>query len=740
MSIDQLRKQYFWLKANQDKVTKTEPEPPTFKGSLVEPLIDMKAYIDQLRKEIEKLGKDPKPENNKGDFIYIAGWLFSWFGGTWSREGNPIYVPIPVSTSTASVTGKPWTFDIDPRKPVPGKKHELSFLDLLITKAKAGVDVRVLGWVSYALFDMPYRWIFIAPLLINPIARPEAQEKVPYAKFNGYTMNSVKAVRAEAKKAKLKNFQAMLNMLGHPVGSAHMKMAIMGKHDAATDQTEGVGFTGGLDLSQWRWAEYGHRWNKDWDPDIFKYLYFNWHDIQALVKGKAVNELYEVFRRMWNENLSREPTKLRFEGDLPSYISGTTKVPKRDKLNLNPPPTYKHHVQSLTTVPSFNFKWYNFWPEGKAASWAPKGRFDLKAAWKKGISGAKKYIYMEDNSPMSQEVLSWIDQAIKNNTQLKVIIVTGGGVDPADPVLSSKKNKMLRNHAINKGLINYLLSEDDVPQINEQVRLFQAWGESITTLKERALSYVSSPVTENQVKTVLIATGWTWQKKPTGENLKKPLDKKVDKKGQIKADMLKGWHLRIQQKAFPIVGNPIIELGKPIVVEIKIAAGENPPKAGDQAKLFFTYGIYVHAKITIVDDNWAMIGSNNIWRRSLYTDWEHAVAFMDEDGKAVKGFRQRLWSEHFKATTSQSQLPDKDFFVKADLDKALDAWWSKPSTDASSFLPKRGAHDLGPEYLRRITLPVPQVDMSSQVKLALDETYDPDSRSAWGGCGTPDTL
>jgi len=83
---------------------------------------------------------------------------------------------------------------------------------------------------------------------------------------------------------------------------------------------------------------------------------------------------------------------------------------------------------------------------------------------------------------------------------------------------------------------------------------------------------------------------------------------------------------------------------------VKKLAGGVKPQAG--AALFVAQpGITVHTKSTIVDDHWAIIGSNNVARRALYTDPEHAVAFVDEDDTAVKEYRKNLWCCHFRHNT-----------------------------------------------------------------------------------------
>lgn len=67
--------------------------------------------------------------------------------------------------------------------------------------------------------------------------------------------------------------------------------------------------------------------------------------------------------------------------------------------------------------------------------------------------------------------------------------------------------------------------------------------------------------------------------------------------------------------------------------------------------------VYVHAKLMIIDDVWAEIGSMNCNRRSMTHDSEVAVAVIDselEDGvcKFARDLRRDLWSEHLRVSLS----------------------------------------------------------------------------------------
>jgi phosphatidylserine/phosphatidylglycerophosphate/cardiolipin synthase-like enzyme len=64
--------------------------------------------------------------------------------------------------------------------------------------------------------------------------------------------------------------------------------------------------------------------------------------------------------------------------------------------------------------------------------------------------------------------------------------------------------------------------------------------------------------------------------------------------------------------------------------------------------------IYVHAKVTIVDDVWSTLGSANLNNRGLRDDTELNVATLD--GELARGLRIVLWAEHLELIGEESML------------------------------------------------------------------------------------
>jgi hypothetical protein len=138
-------------------------------------------YFAALKRKIDTLGTG----DTSSQFIYMAGWRF-----------QP-------------------AFTLDGRT---------RLVDMLIAKAKAGVDVRVLGWV-------------LAPSIYANDRMAGASELADLMDTNAETMEFMNLLRAEPRLAD----KACLNILCHPAGAIHMKVALVGSAAGVT------AFTGGID-------------------------------------------------------------------------------------------------------------------------------------------------------------------------------------------------------------------------------------------------------------------------------------------------------------------------------------------------------------------------------------------------------------------------------------------------------------------------------------------------------------
>lgn len=130
--------------------------------------------------------------------------------------------------------------------------------------------------------------------------------------------------------------------------------------------------------------------------------------------------------------------------------------------------------------------------------------------------------------------------------------------------------------------------------------------------------------------------------------------------------------------------------------------------------------IYVHAKICVVDDTWACIGSDNANRRSWRHDSELSAAMMDgrSDGLARR-LRVGLAHEHLADAAVGRDLGDAAEWFDAfrDTAHALEAWH-----DGGRHGPRP------PGRLRPYTQPPLSPLTRAWAELLYRRVYDPDGR------------
>jgi phosphatidylserine/phosphatidylglycerophosphate/cardiolipin synthase-like enzyme len=88
--------------------------------------------------------------------------------------------------------------------------------------------------------------------------------------------------------------------------------------------------------------------------------------------------------------------------------------------------------------------------------------------------------------------------------------------------------------------------------------------------------------------------------------------------------------------------------------------------------------VYVHAKVCVVDDVWACVGSDNLNRRSWSHDSELACAVLDPDGAFARDLRVALMAEHLgRAPGDDEDLLDPAGAIAAvrESAKELRAWY-----------------------------------------------------------------
>jgi phosphatidylserine/phosphatidylglycerophosphate/cardiolipin synthase-like enzyme len=148
--------------------------------------------------------------------------------------------------------------------------------------------------------------------------------------------------------------------------------------------------------------------------------------------------------------------------------------------------------------------------------------------------------------------------------------------------------------------------------------------------------------------------------------------------------------------------------------------------------------VYVHAKVSVIDDVWASVGSDNFNRRSWSHDSEIACAVLDEerdsrepidpgglgDGarKFARDLRLELWREHL----GRADGDDRDLLDPAE---AVAKFWD--TADALERWHRAGARGERPPGRVR---PHPRIQLSRNTRMWAEplykNIYDPDARTA----------
>lgn len=488
-----------YLAAAGDVVTANTGEalPNTTTGNTITPMIDGRRYFRAIRSLLQAMGSGPTVSQQ---FFYATGWWMHLAAGpgTITTSGGTAAAPASAITHPAD-TNPAFQLTDDTAGPYP------VMADLLVQKAAAGVDVRIMAWVNPLL-------------LLNRIA----SQAPGYWNVVVSNLTTIQTLRAAASGTAHPLAQrACALSVGHPLGAVHMKMVI------AHDGTRPWAFVGGIDFESARVADEMHPGGEFW------------HDAAVAVDGPAIQTVYDTFRALWNEQNARGQQFLVNGAAVAAVATGTPLVPARA---LPATGTGPHSVQVCRTLPQFHF--VTMTPPGaQPLSFAPNGKFEVLVAWRKAIANATQYVYVEDQSFWSQDVMDWLNLRIKAVPTLKVIFLKPGAADPVDP----------------------------------------------------------------------------------------PND------------------------------GPLVE-----AVNNHLLAGLTPAQIA-RIGIFSRVGVFVHAKITLIDDHWMICGSANCMRRSLFTDGEISLSFVDSGDTLVNTIRKNVWGAHFNKTTAQRAS-------LGNLDHALAVW------------------------------------------------------------------
>ena len=126
--------------------------------------------------------------------------------------------------------------------------------------------------------------------------------------------------------------------------------------------------------------------------------------------------------------------------------------------------------------------------------------------------------------------------------------------------------------------------------------------------------------------------------------------------------------------------------------------------------------VYVHAKVCVVDDSWASVGSDNLNRRSWTHDSEVSAAVAHEG--YARGLREELVREHLGLDDAEPTPGVEDLFdIFAERASALERWHREGRSGTRPPGQVRPVHDPALGWLTR-----------AWAEVAYRYVYDPDGR------------
>ena len=312
--------------------------------NLVTPSIDGAAYMGDLFHRLSDL--------NDGDYVYMVGWQFTPDQYLLEKDAQ---IDNPSDDETAPLL-----------IPAP---HLTELLEGLIA---SGVDVRAMAFWPPTVLASAF-----SKLLGNLAPLPQ-----------GLNDTFASRINKAGGKAILDSKLADATLIPR---SHHQKVLVLRSGHSY------CAYVGGIDLGSDRWDTPDH--TRDYKEATF----FGWHDIQCLVQGDAVRQIWANFADRWNDQA--KPADAVNVASMPP--AGTK--PGR------------HHVQVLRT--------YGTGTDSALFGFMPNGEQTIRQAYLKAISKAEHYIYFEEQFPYMCDIADAIRQRLVQVPDLKVICVLASGTD-----------------------------------------------------------------------------------------------------------------------------------------------------------------------------------------------------------------------------------------------------------------------------------------------------------------------
>jgi phosphatidylserine/phosphatidylglycerophosphate/cardiolipin synthase-like enzyme len=249
----------------------------------------------------------------------------------------------------------------------------------------------------------------IAPLLCRAAARGVGVYGLVWRSHLDRFQFSAKENRHLDEEINAAGGHCVLDMRVRVGGSHHQKFVVV-RHPGrpALD----VAFLGGIDLCHSRRDDADHHGDPQAQPMAAVYgPRPPWHDVQLAIQGPAVAAVETVFRERWSDPqpLTRNPLHILADR-LRSDDDARAPLPPRAPA---PTASGSHSVQLLRTYP----------PRLGGYQFAPRGERSVARGYVKAMRQARRLIYIEDQYLWSREVATCIADALRKQSELRMIAV-----------------------------------------------------------------------------------------------------------------------------------------------------------------------------------------------------------------------------------------------------------------------------------------------------------------------------
>ncbi len=411
-------------------------------------------------------------------------------------------------------------------------------------------------------------------------------------------------------------------------GWHHMKIQVLALPQAGETAPLYVAYLGGIDLNKNRIDSWAHRWPP------------NYHDVHARVIGPAAADVFQMFYERWEDELHRRPAEEgeAAENTCPRYNPRPgLDPPHRATASLTQIAADKgdHIVQIARTLyrPAPANASEGFW-------YAPQGEASVHDSILRAIHSAREYIYIEDqymtpadSDGQGDEIFEALKEAA---TRCKALILVFSHGTNEQMFGRERRNAQFASLQTSWGQQPGRLF---LPLIHSRQLLgpsdrISARGR--TVLKDQIAASATQVRVVDGIR-VPPAPCWAWIE---GE-LMLVRDFDVD------------------------TGNGEAVLLVERVPDAHLDGSARAHEAGAPVTFTNLDDVFIHAKIVLIDDVYASIGSANMNRRAMFHDGELNAMVVPGRLRAavdnpVRSLRCRVWADHLgiPPQLAESELAD----------------------------------------------------------------------------------